>query len=431
MKKLMILILLPFGLAAVQAQDEQFPPTTPAGPPAVRTVLGDSINLGDLVIGTGAFLGAVANNTFTVQSTTGTANTLATGNPVFGATYDPNNDRVLFTTSGGAVDGADLLAIDPLTGAITTLGTITVGGTGFRIDGLAMSGTTLYGVAQFDVGTDLAGLYVIDQTTFVATFSGGLPSGGVSGIDADPTTGLIYGVDDNSASVVQIDPDGTTTVIAAYPAGYTDVDGLAANAGTLYLVPDEPQDIVPLDIATGTYGTPLTTPFTAADTFSGGAFYSGAIAGDADLSISFSSTAVEPVTIGAQFDITVMINNAGPGTATNTLATITLPGGLTFVSSACANSAGSVVTYDAGTLNNGDNANCAFTVQVSNNGNQAVTGSVTSDTTDPVPANNTGGLTIQGIALSVPAMGTLAMILMAMLLAGIAAVRLRSAHAQR
>ena len=169
-------------------------------------------------------------------------------------------------------DGADLLAIDVDTGASSSLGTITANTFELRIDGLAISNGVLYGVHQFDDANNVSGLYSIDLGTFEATFIASIPTGNVSGIDADPSTGIIYAVDDTAAQVQQIDLDGTITNLVAYPAGYVDVDGLAVGYGVAYLIADEAQDIVPLDLSTLTYGTPITTPFTVADTFSGGAF---------------------------------------------------------------------------------------------------------------------------------------------------------------
>ncbi len=234
----------------------------------------------DLVVGTGGFGGGVVNDTFIVESQSGASVSLLTGVPFWGSAYDPVGNRVLYTSSGGTTDGADLSAIDVDTGVSSPVGTITANTFEIRIDGLAMSNGVLYGVNQFADANNASGMYSIDLGTLEATFVAALPDGAVSGIGADPTTGIIYAVDDTAAQVQQIDLDGTITNLAAYPAGYTDVDGLAVGYGVAYLVADEAQDIVPLDLSSLTYGTPITTPFTAADTFSGGAFVHDVIFAD-------------------------------------------------------------------------------------------------------------------------------------------------------
>jgi hypothetical protein len=100
----------------------------------------------------------------------------------------------------------------------------------------------------------------------------------VGGLALDTSTGDLYGTDDGANdSVVMINNDGTHTVIAAYPAGETDIDGLAYGNGKLYLVIDQPGDIYVYDIASGLYETPLTNPWTSSEIFCGGAFGGGLI----------------------------------------------------------------------------------------------------------------------------------------------------------
>jgi hypothetical protein len=103
----------------------------------------------------------------------------------------------------------------------------------------------------------------------------------ISGIDADPATGTIYGVDDTLGSLVQIDIGaGTITPVVAYPdASEDDIDGLAVGNNRAYLIPDDnaPGLIYVYNLQTATFETPLTAPWGAtADTFSGGAYVSGA-----------------------------------------------------------------------------------------------------------------------------------------------------------
>jgi hypothetical protein len=162
----------------------------------------------------------------------------------------------------------------PVGGALNNLGTImdaTAGGAQ-RIDGLAISGGVLYGA--YAGGTAEDGLWTIDTGTLAATLVYPFTNS-VSGIDADPVTGIIYGTNDTTASLVSIDPGAMTmSVVTAYPGGaLADVDGLAVgNDGRAYLITDEPGSFYVYNLNTNAYEANLTAPWTSADTFSGGAF---------------------------------------------------------------------------------------------------------------------------------------------------------------
>jgi hypothetical protein len=100
----------------------------------------------------------------------------------------------------------------------------------------------------------------------------------IGGIAIDPATGFLYGTDDGTNdSVVRINNDGSVTVVAPYPAGQTDIDGLGCGEGTLYLVIDEPGVIYRLDIATATYDTPIPNPWVSSETFSAATYGQGLI----------------------------------------------------------------------------------------------------------------------------------------------------------
>jgi hypothetical protein len=99
----------------------------------------------------------------------------------------------------------------------------------------------------------------------------------IGGLAYDPVGQILYGTNDSGTNVVQINPDGTTTIVAAYPAGQTDIDGLAYGNGRLYLVTDQPGSIYVYNVGTASYETPLTNPWTTSETFSGAAFGSGLV----------------------------------------------------------------------------------------------------------------------------------------------------------
>jgi hypothetical protein len=99
----------------------------------------------------------------------------------------------------------------------------------------------------------------------------------LGGLSFDPATSTLYATNDSSAQVVIINGDGSTTPVTSYPAGQTDIDGLAFGDGRLYLVIDEPGSIFVYDLASASYVAPLTNPWTTFETFSAGAFGTGLI----------------------------------------------------------------------------------------------------------------------------------------------------------
>ncbi len=248
---------------------------------------------GQIITGTSINASGTSNDVFEIDVTTDMATSLF-NQAVWGATYDAANGRVLFTSDtpgpspsgpptgnedaappeGGIVGGAHLFEYLPTEGTTTYLGDIVDGGgTPFRIDGLAISGGVLYGSRAAALAD---GIYEIDMGTLVATLALALTDS-ISGIDADPDTGIIYGVNDSAGQLVSIDVGGgVVTDVAAYPDGAeTDLDGLAVGGGKAYMIPDDnaPGLIYVYDIASGTFDTPLTAPWGAtADIFSGGAF---------------------------------------------------------------------------------------------------------------------------------------------------------------
>lgn len=212
------------------------------------------------------------NDIFTVDPATDVSVSVATGVGVWGATADMANGRVLFTSSDGMSFGNELFEV-PFAGGdpVSLGGVMDVTGAPFRVDGLGFSGGVLYATNADSLSN---GLYSIDMGTLVAT-NIALWADSISGIDGDPDTGVIYGVNDTTGQLVTISTTGTIANVIAYPAGLTDIDGIAVGDGKAFLVTDEAGTIPVYDIASGTFETPLTSPFTAADVFSGAA-YAGA-----------------------------------------------------------------------------------------------------------------------------------------------------------
>lgn len=238
----------------------------------------------ELFVGTGDFTPGVSDNdAFIIDVPGGAATSVAQIN-VWGAA---SNGSTVFLSSIDGASGSsvadNLWAYNVASGGLTELGTVTgVGGAAIRLDGLAYSGGTLYGWNELASQSDVAvGLYSIDLATLEAT-AAFIPSVGtnIGGIDADPSTGLIYGVDDGLRQIVQLDLATQSVVsIADYSGNETDIDGLAAGGGNLYLVADDPTPgfIEVFNLATGTFTGTIQSPLANADTFSGAAFITTAV----------------------------------------------------------------------------------------------------------------------------------------------------------
>lgn len=110
----------------------------------------------------------------------------------------------------------------------------------------------------------------------------------------------------------------------------------------------------------------------------------------ADLSISQSNTAANPLVVGSTFEKFLVVTNNGPSDASAIAVSDTLPAQLTFVSSDCGASAnGQVVNYSIDSLANGAANTCVLTVQVTSTGPVSNTASINSSTpTDPDASNN-------------------------------------------
>jgi hypothetical protein len=192
------------------------------------------------------------------------------GVEVWGAAYDINNNKIYVN------DGTGLYEWVVGSGTVTFLGTFTdTSGATISMVSLAFYNGVLYGTRN--VGIEA--VYEINLTTFVATvfidyenldFDFG-------GLAVDPNTGEFYGTSDDSTPLVRglyrINMDGTGTLIAPYPDGQTDIDGLAVSDDQIaYLVTDQQDSIYIYDLVGGTYLPPIANPWTSSEVFCGGAW---------------------------------------------------------------------------------------------------------------------------------------------------------------
>ncbi len=95
------------------------------------------------------------------------------------------------------------------------------------------------------------------------------------GLAVDPNTGEFYGTSDDTAplgsGLYRINMDGTGTLIAPYPAGQTDIDGLAVSDDQIaYLVTDQQDSIYIYDLVGDIYLPAIANPWTSSEIFCGG-----------------------------------------------------------------------------------------------------------------------------------------------------------------
>ena len=127
----------------------------------------------------------------------------------------------------------------------------------------------------------------------------------------------------------------------------------------------------------------------------GGAARGIAAPGDpADLSLAKSDSA-DPVAEGGSLTYTILVSNGGPDPATNAVVTDNLPNQLEFVSAtstsgSCQTPKGKSgkIECNLGTLASGGTATMTIAVTAAKSGKVSNTATVTSDVTDPQPANN-------------------------------------------
>lgn len=185
----------------------------------------------------------------------------------WGMAYDPgsntlywNNGSTLYSSPFGAT-------LTP-----TNLGTMMFNAATVNFVGLGFYDGKLWGTRN--ISTEA--VYAIDPATLIATQEYVYPSTfDFGGVDNDATNGRLYGLSDQPSTargLYEIDyVGGSETFIAPYPAGETDIDGLAVNNGIAYYVTDGPNttqaNFYMYDVATGSALGTIPSPFTGTGTF--------------------------------------------------------------------------------------------------------------------------------------------------------------------
>lgn len=160
--------------------------------------------------------------------------------------------------------------------APTTVGTFTdgPGGSTLSMLGLAFGNGVLYGFTQ--TGSDA--IYSVDVATGVCTLVYMFPttSANYGGLAFNAADGLFYGTNDGAPQgLYSIDAlgSGTETLVAPYPGGETDIDGLTIGNGRAYLVTDDfGDDVYIYDLVAGAYVAGIPNPQPGTEIFASGAW---------------------------------------------------------------------------------------------------------------------------------------------------------------
>jgi hypothetical protein len=202
-----------------------------------------------------------------------------------GLAYDAANQRLFASITNGT--SSAVYSVDVVTGARTLLFSVRRpdNSAGMVIDGLAFDQKrrVLYATRTIGGTGQNESLYTLNQTTGIATqvFQYEPTTGSdftIGGIDWCPVTDKIYLTDDDDTlgrNIFSYTPGSAAelTLVTAYEAGATDVDGIAAGGGKLYLLSDSQDAPATLaiegnsglhrvfNLTTGLYETPITSGY--------------------------------------------------------------------------------------------------------------------------------------------------------------------------
>ncbi len=219
-----------------------------------------------------------------------------------------------------------------------------------------------------------------------------------SGIENGSPDGMAL-VDSTSAVVQFLSYEGSLTAVDGPAIGMTSTDiGVSESsttpvgeslqltgAGTLY------NDF--------TWETPVTSTFGTVNI--GQTFGGGTCGPSANLHVTKISNA-DQVIVGDMIQYTITVTNNGPDTADNVIVTDTLPGSISVnsisISKGTCQQTGTDVICELGTLTNAEIVTVTLAVETTVSGILTNTATVTSDTRDLIPADNTA--TVQTIVNS-------------------------------
>jgi len=196
----------------------------------------------------------------------------STGNEArpWGMAYDGVTNTLYWNNGGNLYSSPFSMSLTP-----TLVAPLTFMGASTNFVGLSFRNGLLYGTRN--IATEA--VYTINPATGIASIVYTYPAAfDFGGLEHDAATGILYGLSDTGpAGLYEINVGSmTTTFRAGYPAGETDIDGLAVFNGLAYYVTDGPNttqaNFYVYNIATGLQVGTLPSPFTGSGTFSAATF---------------------------------------------------------------------------------------------------------------------------------------------------------------
>ena len=228
------------------------------------------------------------------------------------------------------------------------------------------------GVATVAAGT---------STTYTITLTNGGPSTALAGVVvSDPIPAGTVGSELEPNCAIGA---GTFTCTASAPIG----PGLSVSYQLTLFIPPGYAPATVANTAAVTFN-----PIAETDPTDDSATDVDTVTSSADLAVTKTDLA-DPVLAGANVTYAISVTNLGPSDAAGVVVTDTLPGSVTFVSAtpsqgSCGQAAG-VVTCPLGVVPFGATPTITVVVTTTIDGLITDTATVSSTTTDPVPANNT------------------------------------------
>ncbi|MCB1008266.1 MAG: DUF11 domain-containing protein [Acidobacteria bacterium] len=153
---------------------------------------------------------------------------------------------------------------------------------------------------------------------------------------------------------------------------------------------------------------------------------------EANLALTKAANVIGPVAPGATFDYTLTVTNNGPDAATGVVVTDTLPVEVSYVSDDCGGADLPPWTWNIGNLAASASVVCTITVLVGDvaPGDVVNSATVASDLTDPQPGDNTGSAIVtvgQAIPdwVEIPTLSTAGLLALLVLIAGAGLTLLR------
>lgn len=212
-----------------------------------------------------------ATHAWNVDVGDGSSTALWSNFEVWGMAYDPDTATV-YANDGSTLGAGPASAAFPS----STVGVTDNLGNSLSLVGLAWAQGALY--ASRNIANEA--IYKVNTVTGVAEVAfdytdGDYDFGGLAYNTAD---GLFYGTNDDATPAsglysIDVFGAGGINLVAAYPAGRTDIDGLAIGEGIAYLVEDEAGDTIHrYDLINDVYLSPLTSPMNDSAVFSGAAY---------------------------------------------------------------------------------------------------------------------------------------------------------------